>query len=478
MEKNTDQNIRPPIVTIMGHVDHGKTTLLDAIRKTNVVAREHGGITQHIGAYQISFRDKPITFIDTPGHAAFEKMRSRGAEVADIVVLVVAANDSVKPQTVEAIKHIKAANKPIIVAITKVDLENINIDRVKNDLKANDILVEEFGGQTPLVQVSASKGTGIKDLLEVIRLVWEINPQQNLQDDPLEAVVIESYLDKNRGPIVSIIVLKGILKVGQKIQVDGDLIAVKALVDDKNQSIKEAKPSKPVEVLGFKKVLVVGTIVRDLIKTSSQDIQISSPDHFQLITKAQEVKGKFKIIVKADVLGSLEAIEANLPEKILIINSGVGEVQPTDINFAKSAKAPILAFNVKVSPQVTQLAQGEQVIIRNYNVIYELVSDLEDIADSFQKAKQELKIQGSAKVIAIFNIEGKKIAGSKITSGKIKVGDKVIVKNQAGSELNSSVVSIKKFKKDVEGALAGQECGIGLEQNIDFREGDVIKSLG
>ena len=478
MDKKENTNFRPPIVTIMGHVDHGKTTLLDAIFKTNVVAQEHGGITQHIGAYQITYQNHQITFIDTPGHAAFEKMRSRGAEVADIVILAVAANDSVKPQTIEAIKHIKKAQKPIIVAITKVDLENINIAKVKNDLKTNDVLVEGLGGEVPCVEVSALNGKGITDLLEMVNLLWQIKPEPNLETEPLEAVVIESFLDKSKGPIVSTIVKKGKLISGQKLNVDAETITVRALIDASSQNLKEAKPSDPVQILGFKKVLPIGSIINQFIKTSLNLPQLLAKNHAELIAKSLEVKEKFKIILKADVLGSIEAIAASLPEKILIIYSAVGEVQATDVNFAKGAKAPIIAFNVKISQQVEQLATREQVLIRQYKVIYELINDMQEIAESFEKAKYEQKIQGTAKIVAIFNIGDKKIAGCKITGGKIKIGDKVIIKNQSTQTKETKVISIKKFKKETQSAVAGQECGIAFEANLDFKEGDVIESLG
>src|SRR3989344_3988322 len=250
MDKTKNQ-FRPPVVTIMGHVDHGKTTLLETIRKSSVAAREHGGITQHIGAYQVEHDGHLITFVDTPGHASFEKMRSRGAKVADIVVLVVAANDGVKPQTVEAIKHIQSFKNPIIVAITKVDLLNINIEKVKKELEKEGVIVESFGGKVPLVEVAAPKGKGIEDLLEVILLVWQLSPQPSLPQDPLEAVVVESFLDKNRGSIVTVIVKKGILASGQKIVVDEETITVKALVDDTGHSVNEARPGKPIEILGL-----------------------------------------------------------------------------------------------------------------------------------------------------------------------------------------------------------------------------------
>ena len=477
MDMKESTKLRPPVVTIMGHVDHGKTTLLDAIRKTNVVSKEHGGITQHIGAYQISHEGKLITFVDTPGHAAFEKMRSRGAEVCDIVILVVAATEGVKPQTIEAIKHIKKAKKPTIAAITKIDLPNKNIDKVKKELQANDIVVEAFGGNVPLVEVSAPQNKGLGDLLDMINLVWQMSPQPDFANAPLEAVVVESFLDKKRGPVVSVIVKKGILKVGGQIRVDGEIIKVRALVDDQGKNISEALPSKPVEILGFKKNLEVGSVLQEFIKTSGPQKHKETP-LAELIAKSQEVKGKFKVIIRSDVLGSLEAIEANIPKKIMVLSSGAGAVQPSDINLAKISQSPILAFNIKIPADIKSIADREGVIVRPYNVIYELISDLENIAESFERAKHEAKIQGLAKIIASFEIDSKKIAGAKVSKGKIKVGDSVIVRNLEGEIKESRIVSLKKFKKDVEIVSAGQECGIGLSPQVDFQEGYIIESLG
>ena len=477
MKKTKTENIRPPIVTLMGHIDHGKTTLLDAIRKTNVVGREHGGITQHVGAYQITFQGKPVTFVDTPGHAAFEKMRSRGAEVADIVILVVAANDGVKPQTVEAIKHIKGAQKSTIVAISKCDLPDINIDKVKKELQNAGIIVEEFGGDTPVVEVAAPKGKGIGELLEVILLVWQLEPKPSLPKDLLEAVVVESFLDRSRGPVVTVIVKKGTLAVGQKIIVDNETISVKALIDDTGQKVKEAIPGKPVEILGFKETLEVGSIVRDQTFTKTQESQ-KSATLADIIAKSQEVRDKFKVIIKADVAGSLEAILVNLPEKVLVVSSGLGEVTQADISFAKIARAPILAFNMKVSGVVKSQAQREGVIIKNYNVIYELLSDIEDVSLQFEKAKQELKIAGRAKIVASFDVAGKRIAGAVVTHGKLKIGDNIILKRSDSTKMEAKIVSLKRFKKDIESVSSGQDCGIGIDPSLDFREGDIIESLG
>jgi len=475
--KEKNDNSRPPIVTLMGHVDHGKTTLLDAIRKTNVVAQEHGGITQHIGAYQIIFQGKLITFVDTPGHATFEKMRSRGAEVADIVILVVAATEGVKPQTVEAIKHIKRAKKSTIVAITKTDLPNINIDKVKKELEKKEIIAESFGGEVPVVELAAPKYKGIKDLLEVILLVWQMSPQPSLSKAPLEAVVVESFLDRNRGPINTVIVKKGTLRIGQKITVDNEVITVRALVDDQGKNVKDAQPGKPVEVLGFKKVLEAGSIVNDLVITKSYNFQ--KPATFaDIITRSEESRGKFKVIIKTDVTGSLEAIIANLPENLLVVSSGVGEVTQADITAAKIAHAPILTFNAKVTGTIKTQADREEVIIKKYNVIYDLLSDIEEVAQGFKKAKEESKITGKGKIVATFDIEGRKIAGVMITHGKFKLGDKIVIKRADGSTGETKIISLKRFKKEVEMVSSGQDCGLGMNPSLDFKDGDIIESLG
>lgn len=475
MDKNTQ--FRPPIVTIMGHVDHGKTTLLDTIRKSSVAAREHGGITQHIGAYQVEQDGHLITFVDTPGHAAFEQMRSRGADVADIVVLVVAANDSVKPQTVEAIKHIHRASKPMIVAITKVDLPDISIEKVKGELQKAGVLVEGHGGDIPVVEVSATKNIGIPELLEIINLSWQLTPQPTLPQNPLKAVVVESFMDKGRGSIATVIVKEGTLKVGQKIMVDGEPVSVRALIDDGGKNITEAGPSKPVEILGFKKALEVGSVVLD---TNTTVVKEQGPvDYAQIIARAQEVKDKFKIILKADVLGSLEAILNNLPEKVLVVASSVGEVSQTDISFAKVASAPILAFNLKLGNQLKNQAERDGVVIREYKVIYELLEDMEDVSAGFEAAKLQAKVKGRAKIVAIFDIEGKKIAGCMVTMGKLNVGDTVLLKkNEDDAGTETKIVSLKKFKKDVPTVSNGQECGIQLASSIDFEPGNVVESLG
>lgn len=477
MQKAKKDNFRPPVVTLMGHVDHGKTTLLDTIRQTSIVSQEHGGITQHIGAYQITFQNQPITFIDTPGHAAFEKMRSRGAEVADIVILVVAADDGVKPQTIEAIKHIKAAQRPTIVAITKVDLPNINVEKIKSQLQKEGIIVEDLGGQVPQVAVAAPKKKGFKELLELILLVWQLNPQPALPQDPLEAIVVESSLDRKRGPTVTTIVKVGTLEKGQKITVDNETISVRALINDQGKNVESAEPGQPVEILGFKKPLPSGSVITEQIQTKGQNQILTALSLADIIAKSQQAKGKFKVIIKADVAGSLEAVQANLPAKVMVISSAVGDVTQADISFAKVASAPVLTFNLKTNQSMKNQAAREGVIIKNYNVIYELITDIENVVGQFEKAKEELQIAGRAKIVAVFNIEGQKIAGATVTHGRIRAGDMIIFKG-AKIPTEAKIVSLKKYKKDVESVVAGQECGIGINPQLDFKEGDIIESLG
>lgn len=477
MNQKPDTNSRPPIVTLMGHVDHGKTTLLDTIRKTNVVAREAGGITQHLGAYQITFQDKPITFIDTPGHAAFEKMRSRGAEVADIAILVVAANDGVKPQTIEAIKHIKNAKCPIIVALTKVDLADINVEKVKKELTAGGIAIESYGGDVPVVEVAAPKNKGISELLELILLVWDLKPEASLPNDSLEAVVGESYLDKKRGPIASVIVKKGTLKAGHKITVNQKTITVRALTNDRGQNIKEAIPGQPVEILGFKHVLDVGSIVSEKISPVTGQVSKAATSG-EIIAKSQEVKNKFKVIIRADVTGSLEAILANLPANVLALSSSTGQISQNDIEFAKTANAPIITFNLKIPRAIENKAKTEGVYLKNYQVIYQLLEDIKEVVAGFEQAKQQAKIIGRAKIVASFDITGQKIAGAKVSHGKISLGDRVILVRQDHEIAQTKISSLKRFKKDQEIISAGQDCGIGFSPSLDFTIGDIIESFG
>ncbi len=477
MNQKPKDNLRPPIVTLMGHVDHGKTTLLDTIRKTNVAAREHGGITQHIGAYQITSHSQLITFIDTPGHAAFEKMRSRGAEVADIVILVVAADDGPKPQTIEAIKHIQKAQKSTIVAITKTDLPHINLEKVKSRLKEAGIIVEAYGGPVPVVEMAAPKGKGIDELLEVIQLVWQLSPQESQPNAPLEAVVVESSIDKNRGPVATVIVKTGTLRVGQKITVENEMITVRALIDDLGEKVPEAPPAKPVEILGFKKVLEVGSVVGEQTAMTSETPK-SQATIADIIAKSQEAKNKFKVVICADVAGSLEAILQNLPSQVLPVQASVGEISSKDIAFAKTAHAPIVTFNLKIPPNIKNQAEREGILVKSYNVIYELIADLGDVVVGFEEAKRKAKITASAKIIAEFVVEGKKIAGAKITAGKLHLGDQVIVKRGQTQVGTAKIISLKRFKKDYREVLPGQDCGILLEPNLDFITGDIIESSG
>ncbi len=336
------------MVAVLGHVDHGKTTLLDKIRQTNVVAKEFGGITQHIGAYQIKAKDKTITFIDTPGHAAFSEMRSRGAKVADLAILVVATDEGVKPQTLESLKYIKNAKIPYLVAINKTDLPHTDVKETEKDLAKNKILVESQGGKIVSVPVSAKTGKGINDLLEMILLLAEMEEIKGDEKAKLEAVVIESRLDKNRGPLATILIRNGNLKTGDQVEADGAFAKIKAMFDESGKSVKKAGPSKPVEILGFKSVPPIGSSIKQ-----TEEMVLPEEKPRPELTKKEEIeKNKLRLIIKTDVNGTLEAISAGLPRETEVIDSAVGEVNESDILLADTTGAEIIAFNVKTPAKV------------------------------------------------------------------------------------------------------------------------------
>jgi translation initiation factor IF-2 len=465
---------RPPVVAILGHVDHGKTTLLDKIRKTSVVAREAGGITQHIGAYQVIHKGKTITFIDTPGHAAFVKMRARGAKVTDLVVLVVAADEGVKPQTLESLKHIKAAKTPYLVAINKIDLPNIIVDKVKKELAKNDILVEGFGGDIVAVPVSAKTGKGINELLEMILLLAEM---ANLRADPkasLEAVVIESRLDRARGPVAAVLVKNGTLRLRDEIVADKLGAKVKAMSNETKKSVKEAGPSKPVEVLGFKGLPPVGSKVK---KTRVVEEEASKPKPTKkVVTKKGESK-KLRIILKTDVAGTLEAILASFPGEVEVVDSGVGDINDSDVLLASTTNSLLLGFNIRVPSQIRKLAQTEGVKIKTYRVIYELLEEAEKQALKVLEPTIDEEILGQAEIIAEFEAKKKRIAGCKVREGRIAKGDKLHLKR--GTELigNCRIKSMKQGKENVEKAKKEEEFGAVLAPSLDFRLGDMLVSF-
>lgn len=462
-KKNTLE--RAPVVTIMGHVDHGKTTLLDYIRRSKVAEREHGGITQHIGAYQIQKDGKPITFIDTPGHAAFSAMRARGANITDIAILVVAADDGVMPQTKESINHIKAANVPMIVAINKMDVPGANVDRVKKGLSEANVLVEDYGGDVVVVPVSAKTGQGVEDLLEMINLVAEISELKDESNQKFEGVVIESSLDKFRGPVATILVKKGKLLVGEKIVTNSVKGKVRSMLDSEGKQVKEAGVSMPVEVLGFEKTPGVGEIVtlasdsEGVSETVEEGISKRNP----LENLVKEEKTQINLIIKADVAGSLEAIAAAVESlndherKVNVVLKETGEVSDSDVLLSASTKSLIISFNVKVAKSAEKLAEEENVMIREYRIIYELLDELKEGLEVLVEAKRE-KILGKGTIIAIFDTSHGKIAGTKVNEGRLAKNDRVRIERN-GEEIGvAKVKTIRHLQKEINSAKEGRNA--------------------
>jgi len=490
---------RPPVVTIMGHVDHGKTTLLDSIRETKVTATEAGGITQHIGAYQIVYKDRAITFLDTPGHEAFTAMRSRGAKVTDIAVLVVAANDGVMPQTVEAINHAKAADVPIIVAINKTDLPAANPDRVKQELTEHGLVVEEWGGDTIAVSVSALQGKGIDELLEMILLVAEMEELKANPHRPARGTVIDAQLDKGRGPVATVLISTGTLRVGDSFVVGNVCGRVRAMIDDQGKTIPEARPSQPVEVLGISDVPAAGDIFvvvedeqtarqvaaiqqgkqreRDLSKTS----RVTLDDLFQKIQEG-EVK-ELNLVIKADVQGSVEAVRASLEKlstdevRVKIIHQAVGAVSESDVLLAAASNAIIIGFNVRPEPNAKKAAERDGVDIRLYRIIYNLLDDMKAAMAGLLDPEFEEEVLGQAEVRQTFKVPSGTVAGCYVTEGKITRSAEVRVLRDNVIVHEGKIASLKRFKDDVREVAHGYECGIGVERFNDIKEGDVIEAF-
>ena len=486
------EQIRPPIVTILGHVDHGKTTLLDFIRKTSVAAREHGGITQHIGAYQVEHGGSLITFIDTPGHAAFEKMRSRGASVADIAVLVVAVDDGIMPQTTEAIKHIKSSKVPTIVAVNKIDLpgidKNIQLQKIKKQLSDQDILVEEYGGDVPVVELSAKTGEGVDKLLEMITLVAQMHELKGDPDASPAGVVIEANLDKFKGPIATILVKNGTLKKGGQIDLSGVKGKIRGLVDWNGSTVENAGPSTPVEVLGLETVPSVGSLLGQLPEVIKKEEILSLVDRL----KAGEDKS-LKLVIKADKQGSLEAIKTSLEKfnpsassgqarMVKIISSGTGDIGEADIKLAAGVKAIVLGFSVKVFPTATKIAENEHVLIRTYNIIYELLDEMEEVIEGMIRPGEIEEVLGKANIIAEFSGSSGRVAGCRIVEGYFTRGAKVKVKREDGKGESiivgeSKVLSLRKVKEEVNKAEKGNDCGMLFDPPMEFIVGDSVESF-
>jgi translation initiation factor IF-2 len=480
---------RPPIITIMGHVDHGKTTLLDYIRKTNVQGGEAGGITQHIGAYQIVFKGNNITFIDTPGHAAFNKMRQRGAQVTDIVILVVAANDGVKPQTIESIKHIKESQVPYLVAINKVDLPDVRTDKVKAELTEHGVVVQEYGGEIDSVEISAKTGKGVDELLETVLVLAELHEFKADPERPLEAVVIESTKDKRKGVVVSVIVKQGTLKVRQELVVDDLKGRVRALIDERGKQKKKIMPGDPVELLGLSDVPEVGSIIKEKGTEYESEILVEKASTEKMIEKDQGFdinnidfdaifsdKEKIRLVIKTDVKGTLEAVLQSLDEESVdLVHAGVGIVTESDLEMAESCEAVIIAFHLKTSNKIKILAKKMRVKIKEYDIIYHLIEDLQKQMLKMLESTIDEVITGKAEILQIFEMNGEKIAGIRVKTGEIKANDLLHLERDGKIIGNPVIKSMKHGKDDVLVVKTKNEAGLTFKnKRLDFKEGDKI----
>ncbi len=494
-EKGTDLVSRPPVVTIMGHVDHGKTRLLDAIRQTNVMASEAGGITQHIGAYQVEINGKKVTFLDTPGHEAFTAMRARGAQVTDIAILVVAADDGVMPQTIEAINHAKAAGVPIVVAMNKIDKPEANPDLVKQQLAANGLVVEDWGGDTIAVPVSAKEKKGISDLLENILLVAEIEDLKANPSKPAAGVVIEAEMDKSRGPLATVLVQNGTLKPGDIVVVGNTWGKVKAMFNDLGKQVRKAEPATPVEILGLNEVPQVGDAItavtdeahaRSIIQKRQQQKQPETKG-LRLDTFFEEISsGKVKelnIILKTDVQGSVEPIRNSLerlgtPEvQVRTIHSSTGNITEGDVMLALASEGLIIGFNVIVDTGARRLADAKSVDIRVYEVIYALIDDVDKALKGMLEPTIIEVIEGRAEIRQIFPAgKGAKVAGCYVTDGRISRNLPLRIIRRGKVLTEASILSLRRFKDDVREVATGFECGIGLKDFNEFQTGDILES--
>mgnify|MGYP004444461025 FL=1 len=489
---------RPPVVVVMGHVDHGKTSLLDAIRKTNVIEGEAGGITQHIGAYKVNVNGREITFLDTPGHEAFTSMRARGAQITDIAILVVAADDGVMPQTVEAINHAKAAEIPIIVAVNKIDLPNANIDKIKQDLMQYDLVSEEWGGDTIFVPISAKKGININNLLEMVLLVADMKELKANPNKQSKGAVIEARLDKSKGPIASVLVQRGTLNVGDTIVVGTSIGRIRAMKNDKGQSVKAAGPSTPVEVMGLTELPEAGDtfyevknekMAKHLIEKRKLQERERVLNNNSVVTlnnlfekMASEDLKQLNLIVKADVQGSAEAIKQSLEKlsndevKVKVIHSVAGAVNESDVQLAKAAKAIIIAFNVRPVGSAKEVAEKEGVEIKQYSVIYKALEDVEAAMKGLLDPIYEEKVIGNASVRQTFKVSNVgTIAGCFVTDGKIERNAGVRVIRDSVVIHEGKLASLKRFKDDVKEVTKGYECGCQIESYNDLKENDVIE---
>ena len=495
---NAESSPRPPVVTIMGHVDHGKTSLLDYIRKSKVASAEVGGITQHIGAYQVSHKDNLITFIDTPGHAAFSKMRLRGASATDIVILVVAADDGVMPQTIESIKHAKASGVPIIVAINKIDKEGVAIDKVKQVLSTHDVISEEWGGDVMMVGVSAHTGEGIDELLEGISLTAEMYEVSAVVDKPASGVVLEARLDKGRGKVTTILVQSGTLKKGDIVIAGLEYGKIKQIINDNGKPINVAGPSSPVEILGLSgvpdsgaEVLVVESErkareVADFRKSKDREIKLQKQqaekmDNFFSKMEEGEIS-TVNVLLKSDVRGSAQALVEALEElstdevKVKVVSSGVGAINNTDISLASASDAIVLGFNVRADAVAKKAADTEDVKIEYYSIIYNLIDDIKAIMGGLLSPELSENIIGIANVKDVFRSpKFGDIAGCLVQEGVVRKDSPIRVLRESIVIYEGELESLRRFKDDVKEVKSGTECGIGVLNYTDVQSGDQIE---
>lgn len=483
---------RAPIITIMGHVDHGKTSLLDFIRHSNLASREAGGITQHIGAYQIAFADQKITFIDTPGHAAFNKMRERGAQVTDLVILVVAANDGVKPQTLESIRFIKESKVPFIVAINKIDLPDLHLEVVKGQLAEADVLLQEYGGDIEAVEISAKTGLGVDKLLETIAVMADLLELKADPSAPLEAVVIESTMEKNKGPVARVIVRSGTLQTRQDLIVDEIIGRVRLLENEVGQAMNQVLPGEPAEIIGLANVPEVGSVIRDANVSYDADLTAEFSKTGELeksFRLSDEVnwenmdldfmlgdKEKIKLVIKADVKGTLEAILQSLDkETVEVIACGVGQITEQDMELARDGKVLLIAFNIKVNNTQKKMAKILGVKIKEYNIIYHLIEDLQQSMLKLMDATFDEVTTGEAEILQIFEMKGETIAGVRVKTGELKKSDLLHLKRGEEIIANPVLKTMKHGKDEIDRIGTKNEGGLTFKnKKIDFQIGDII----
>ena len=497
---NVDENDllpRSPVVTILGHVDHGKTTLLDTIRSSRIAAREVGGITQHIGAYQVEYKGHKIAFLDTPGHEAFTSIRARGARVTDIAVLVVAADDGVMPQTVEAINHAKAAKLPIVVAINKIDRPDSDPDQVKRQLLEHGLVPEEFGGDVIAVPISAKDNTGIDDLLETILVVAEVSDLKANFDQPATGVVIEVQLDKSRGPLATVLVQNGVLKVSDSVVAGAVMGRVRAMVNDIGLRVKQVGPSEPVELLGFSALPQAGdkfyvtpddktarAVVEENVQKRDDELKLAKALTLEEVVSTGGMGGvkELNLIIKADVQGSVEAVQFSLERlnnnqaKINILHGASGGVNESDVLLASASKAVILAFNASLEPGAERAAAQQRVEVRSYNIIYHLIEDVEKALKGMLEPAHREVVIGRAEVRAVFDAgRAGTVAGSIVTDGRLTRDVAVRVIRKGTVIYEGGISSLRRFKDDVNEVNTGFECGIGVSGFEDFQEGDILE---